>query len=41
MTYDLSQLKTPCYLIDRGLLQANLDVLDQVQGRTGCAILLA
>jgi len=41
VTYDLSQLKTPCYLIDRALLQANLDILDQVQERTGCAILLA
>ena len=41
MTYDLSQLKTPCYLIDRGLLRANLDILDQVQDRTGCTILLA
>ncbi len=41
MTYDLSQLRTPCYLIDRALLQTNLDILDQVQKRTGCAILLA
>jgi carboxynorspermidine decarboxylase len=41
LTYDLSQLQTPCYLIDRGLLQANLDLLGQVQDRTGCHILLA
>lgn len=41
MSYDLAQLKTPCYLIDRGLLQANLDILDEVQMRTGCTILLA
>ena len=41
MTYDLSRLQTPCYLIDRGLLQANLDTLRHVQTRTGCAILLA
>ena len=41
MTYDLTQLNTPCYLIDRGLLQRNLDVLDRVQKDTGCEILLA
>ena len=41
MTYDLTQLDTPCYLIDRGLLQRNLDVLDRVQRDTGCEILLA
>jgi carboxynorspermidine decarboxylase len=41
VTYDLSQLKTPCYLIDRALLQVNLDILGEVQERTGCAILLA
>lgn len=41
MTYDLTQLSTPCYLIDRGLLQNNLDVLDHVQRTAGCEILLA
>jgi len=41
LTYDLTQLNTPCYLIDRGLLQKNLDVLDRVQKDTGCEILLA
>lgn len=41
MTYDLTNLNTPCYLIDRGLLQKNLDVLDHVQKDTGCEILLA
>ncbi|MCF7973544.1 MAG: carboxynorspermidine decarboxylase, partial [Phycisphaerae bacterium] len=41
MTYDVTQLNTPCYLIDRGLLQKNLDVLDRVQRDTGCEILLA
>ena len=34
-------MNTPCYLIDRGLLQRNLDVLDRVQKDTGCEILLA
>jgi len=41
LTYDLTQLNTPCYLIDRGLLQRNLDVLDHVQQDTGCEIMLA
>ncbi|MFC1765356.1 carboxynorspermidine decarboxylase [Planctomycetota bacterium] len=39
--YDLDSLPTPCYLIDRGLLQKNLDVLQGVQERTGAKILLA
>jgi len=38
---DLSQLKTPCYVIDRAILQKNLDVLADVQTRTRCKILLA
>jgi len=41
MIYDLTNLNTPCYLIDRGLLQRNLDVLDRVQQTAGCEILLA
>ncbi len=41
MPYDLTALRTPCYVIDRGLLQKNLDVLAKVQTRTGCQILLA
>ena len=41
MNYDLNKLRTPCYLIDRGLLENNLKVLDSVQWRTGCKILLA
>ncbi|MFH1664560.1 MAG: carboxynorspermidine decarboxylase [Candidatus Omnitrophota bacterium] len=32
---------TPCYVIDEGLLTRNLDVLKEVQGRTGCKIVLA
>jgi carboxynorspermidine decarboxylase len=41
MRYDLDKLKTPCYLIDLGLLEKNLLVLNSVQERTGCKILLA
>ena len=38
---DISGLRTPCYVIDRGYLQENLDVLGRVQNETGCKILLA
>jgi carboxynorspermidine decarboxylase len=41
LTYDLSRLSTPCYMIDLGLLEGNLKVLADVQARTGCKILLA
>ncbi len=41
MKYDLNRLRTPCYFVDRGLLQGNLDILAGVQKRTGCKILLA
>ncbi len=33
--------RTPCYVIDRGLLRKNLELLGSVQERTGCKILLA
>lgn len=35
------QLHTPCYVIDRDRLEANLKVLRGVMDRTGCRILLA
>jgi len=38
---DVASLRTPCYVIDRGYLQENLDVLAQVQEEAGCKILLA
>ena len=41
LEYDLNQLHTPCYLIDLGLLKKNLQILQDVQARTGCKILLA
>ncbi len=41
MKYDLNTLQTPCYLIDLGLLKKNLQILQDVQVRTGCKILLA
>ncbi len=37
----LSELKTPCYVIDKSRLISNLEILDGVRRRTGCKILLA
>ncbi|MBN2878336.1 MAG: carboxynorspermidine decarboxylase [Clostridia bacterium] len=41
MNYDFSKLNTPCYVVDKELLEKNLDILGEVQRRTGCEILLA
>lgn len=41
MIKDLNKIQTPCYVVDRGLLDKNLKILDEVQRRTGCKILLA
>ena len=38
---DFSVLPTPCYVVDERLLTRNLEILDGVQRRTGCKILLA
>ncbi len=38
---DLREAETPCYVVDEGLLEKNLRILDSVQARTGCRILLA
>ena len=38
---DISRVPTPSYVCDRASLARNLSVLDQVQQRTGCRILLA
>jgi carboxyaminopropylagmatine decarboxylase len=38
---DVSQLETPCFVTDLGALEANLQILDDVQKRAGCTILLA
>lgn len=34
-------LQTPCYLVDEAALKHNLEVLDTVQRRTGCRIIMA
>lgn len=41
MDIDYSALPTPCYLVDERLLLRNLEILQSVQQRTGCKILLA
>lgn len=39
--FDISKLKTPCYVTDANLLLHNLKILDHVRKETGCKILLA
>lgn len=41
MNIDFNSLPTPCYIVDERLLIRNLELLDSVQRRTGCKILLA
>ncbi|MBS1120867.1 MAG: carboxynorspermidine decarboxylase [Deltaproteobacteria bacterium] len=38
---DISHLETPCFVTDLGALEANLQILADVQRRAGCTILLA
>ena len=38
---NLAPIKTPIFIVDEVLLERNLQVLDSVQRRTGCKILLA
>ena len=38
---DLTHLRTPCYIVDETRLERNLKILDGVQQRTGCKILMA
>lgn len=41
ISYDVSSLPTPCYLVDEDLLTRNLEILKSVSDRTSCKILLA
>ncbi len=41
MDFDLNALPSPCYIVDERLLRKNLEILDSVQRRSGCKILLA
>lgn len=38
---DLTSIPTPSYVVDEAALQRNLQILDSVQQRTGCRILMA
>jgi len=40
-TIDLAQVDTPCFVTDLGALEANLQILADVQRRAGATILLA
>jgi len=41
MSIDFKAVPSPCYIVDERLLKKSLEVLDYVQKRTGCKILLA
>lgn len=38
---DVTEVKTPCYIVDKRRLQENLELLKSIIDRTGCKILLA
>ncbi|MBW4329518.1 carboxynorspermidine decarboxylase [Stakelama sp. CBK3Z-3] len=39
--FDLSRVPSPCFVVDRAAVEANLQVLADVRDRAGCKILLA
>lgn len=41
MNIDFNSVETPCYIVDESLLRKNLEILKNVQDKTGCKILLA
>jgi carboxynorspermidine decarboxylase len=41
MKMDIRDIPTPCYVVDEGALERNLRVLDSVQRRSGCKIIMA
>ena len=38
---DINSLPTPCYVVDEERIVRNLEILNNVEKRTGCKILLA
>ena len=38
---DIARVDTPCFIIDEGAIEENLKILDYVQKKAGCKILLA
>ena len=41
MNIDMKDIQTPCYIVDEAALERNLHILDSVQKRTGCKIIMA
>jgi len=41
MRIDLKDIPTPCYVCDEAVLEQNLKILDSVQKRSGCKIIMA
>ena len=41
MNFDPTSIQTPCYICDTELLERNLKILDSVQQRSGCKIIMA
>jgi len=41
MNFDIHTLPTPCYVLDEAALERNLKILDSVQKKTGCKIIMA
>lgn len=41
VNFDLNRVPSPSFVVDQGALERNLRILDSVQKRTGCSILLA
>jgi len=41
MNFDIHTIPTPCYVCDEAALERNLKVLDSVQKKTGCKIIMA
>ncbi|MDY0042382.1 MAG: carboxynorspermidine decarboxylase, partial [Desulforhabdus sp.] len=41
MKLDITEIQTPCYVVDAEAIEDNLRVLEGVQRRTGCKILMA
>lgn len=39
--FDYNALATPCYVVDKGKIKQNLEILEGIQKKTGCKILLA
>ena len=39
--FDISKLPTPYYLVDESLIEKNMQIMANIQDRTGCRILLA